>query len=62
MNAFGYVGQQTIGTNGDVTDNPSATTGTWAMSSGAGSATGVSGNGHFYQSGMIGWYASAGNP
>ena len=34
MNAFGYAGQQTIGANGDVTDNPSATDGTWAGNNG----------------------------
>ena len=64
MNAFGYVGQQTINTDGTVTDNPSATTGTWTGSGGAQNQVGggSSSNVHFYQSGMIGWYASAGNP
>ena len=34
MNAFGYVGQQTIDASGTVTDNPSAPDGTWTGASG----------------------------
>ena len=54
MNAFGYVGQQTIDANGTVTDNPSAVDGTWTGAGGL-SAKGAANVGPFsYQSGMVG--------
>ena len=56
MNAFGYVGQQTISPDGTVTDNPSAADGTWTGNYGASNKVGAdtSSSVKFYQSGMIG--------
>ena len=56
MNAFGYVGQQTIGADNNITDNPSAVDGTWTGTGGASSKGHTISNNDvkFYQSGMIG--------
>ena len=55
MNAFGYVGQQTIDAENNITVDPNAVDGTWTGSAGAGSRVGSgTGSVKFYQSGMIG--------
>ena len=52
MNAFGYVGQQTIKEDNSISVDPNAADWTWTGANGASNK----GNGgvQFYQSGMIG--------
>ena len=56
MNAFGYVGQQTIGIDNNITVDPNAVDGTWTGNYGASNKVGAdtSSSVKFYQSGMIG--------
>ena len=54
MNAFGYVGQQTIGTDNSISVNPSAVDGTWTGTNGAQGKKDDNNAINFYQSGMIG--------
>ena len=53
MNAFGYVGQQTINADGNITNNPSAVDGTWTGANGL-SSKGINSGIKSYQSGMVG--------
>ena len=53
MNAFGYVGQQKIDANNNISVDPNAVDGTWTGTDGA-SNKGTDNNHKFYQSGMIG--------
>ena len=56
MNAFGYVGQQTIKEDNNISVDPNAVDGTWTGTNGANNKAGGTGadSVKFYQSGMIG--------